>query len=260
MKKTKIPGPLLELANKETDHCYRQQIDETEHQNHRMVWIFAAQTLLFAALPLKYVAEADAKALGPLLFCIIMMIGTGISISSIYSMLEGEFAIGNILDEWTEHNRKGKLHEKRHMAIVVPPAVLKSRLRFLSLYSCAPKILCTAWITICLVFINHYHIVEIGITTPLRTNIGFIVVFATISAVVYFYSSSKNSQIANDRQKSYNRKLEREIELSKAMIVRKDEQLGKCTALLTAVVSVLSIFAIYGLSRQLRGHGDTNVA
>lgn len=44
MKRLKVEktNPFLELANKETDHSYGHQVNETEHQNHRMVWIFAA--------------------------------------------------------------------------------------------------------------------------------------------------------------------------------------------------------------------------
>ena len=34
-----------EKINQNVDYLYRRQIDETEHQNHRLAWISASQTI-----------------------------------------------------------------------------------------------------------------------------------------------------------------------------------------------------------------------
>lgn len=200
------------LENKETDFRYRQQIDETNHQNHRMVWILAAQTLIFAALPLKYLNPDSAKEITPCLLGIIVMVGCCISVSSVYSMMVGEFAIGYILDGWQEHKKKGKLKDLQHFVIAVPPPVLESKLSFLSLYSFAPKVFSAAWATILFVFLNCYHIFDIGIMTIGRTILCFFVVLVGVMLMCYLYYAHKKEQISNDRLKTTIFEMETDID------------------------------------------------
>lgn len=187
------------LDNKETDLRYRQQIDETNHQNHRMVWILAAQTLIFAALPLKFLSEDDATILVPLLSCVIIWVGCCISLSSIYSMMVGEFSIGNILDGWTECKNKNKLDKIEHFVIAVPPLVMKSKLSFLSLYSFAPKIFFSAWTTILVIYFSHYNVIDISFTTISQTSFCFFIILCEIMIVCKLYCYYKEKQILDKR-------------------------------------------------------------
>lgn len=188
-----------EQINKNIDYLYGVQIDETNHQNHRMLWILAAQSLIFAALPLK---DDSLKPIVDNIACVLILVGCFVSVSAVYSMMVGELTFGNILDEGGEYRKGAYLKDIQHCVIAVPNSVLKSKLKVLSLYSFAPRVFCTAWITMLFVFLHHVYRVEIFDFSIRLTALIFILILFAIMAICCMYSCYKKNEMLEKRSES----------------------------------------------------------
>ena len=141
--------------NENVDYLYKLQKDETEHQNHRLMWILTAQALIFAALCTLLSNESDEYNL---IFVIINLILVGglISISGIYSMLISQTSIGVAYELWDRYNKISDDNEKReqmyHLLSLAPSHFLKSKIKWLMFYGFAPNVFCAAWINLVLTY------------------------------------------------------------------------------------------------------------
>jgi len=137
-----------ELINRNVDYLYRLQIEETEHQHHRLSWILAAQSIIFVGL-CTLLPKCNTYVVH--LIWLLAAIGVSLSISGIYSVLVGQLSIGTVLERWDEYDgkkKREKCKEIPHQVILSPSSVMRSRLQFLLLYSFAPKVFCAAWIAL----------------------------------------------------------------------------------------------------------------
>lgn len=144
-----------EMINHNVDSLYKWQIDETGHQNHRLGWILAAQTIIFAALStILYVQK-----LKECVIIILILAGVLISISGIYSVLISQTAIGTVFERWHQYDSLSSKQKERpipHIISLVPTHILESGFRFLMFYSFAPNVFCAAWITLLLSYVDIF--------------------------------------------------------------------------------------------------------
>lgn len=202
------------FINHNVDHYYNLQIKETEHQNHRLTWIFAAQSIIFVGL-CTLIAGKDLYT--TVLIWLLCAIGISLAFSGLYSVLVGELSIGTILEQWDAYNRK-KNHEKYrevpHQVILAPSIILKSKLRFLLLYSFAPKVFCAGWITLFAFYITNKYL-NLPIENQNLTIIGIYLISLIIICVVaayagkyllykWFYCDTKEKQSKNDDEVTVN--------------------------------------------------------
>lgn len=141
-----------EKINQNVDYLYRRQIDETEHQNHRLAWILAAQAIIFAAL--CSVLYCDLKEC---VRTVLIWVGILISISGIYSVLISQTAIGTVYEYWHQYDmlsRKQKEQPMAHIISLVPTHFLRSMFRGFMFYTFAPNVFCAAWITLLLKYMG----------------------------------------------------------------------------------------------------------
>lgn len=151
------------LINRNVDYLYKLQINETEHQHHRLSWILAAQSIMFAGISVllsdgSYKMPDEVKIIVGALISLIVAIGVSISISGIYSMLVGELCVGTILERWDEYDCKQDSEKKKeipHQVILSPGTVMRSRLKVLLLYSFAPKVFCAGWMALLLFYVTE---------------------------------------------------------------------------------------------------------
>ena len=79
--------------NKNVDYFNKSQKDETEHQNHRLSWILAAQSIFFVAF---CTLISDCCLFDQTIIPLIITVGTLLSVSGIYSIIISETSIGTI--------------------------------------------------------------------------------------------------------------------------------------------------------------------
>ena len=171
--------------NKNVDYLYKLQINETEHQNHRLGWILAAQALIFtglcALLAGSFGSECDFQCC--VIVPLIVVIGVLLSISGIYSVAISETSIGRVYETWDDydkqpHAKKGK--PLSHIISLAPSTILSSPFKFLQFYSFAPNVFCAAWITLLLSYLLRSCI---GCQDYLTTIIIFFVLLLLICLI-----------------------------------------------------------------------------
>lgn len=151
--------------NDNVDYLYKLQKDETEHQNHRLMWTLTAQALIFAALCTLLPKEKFGSDYNFVIINLIL-VGILISISGIYSMLISKTSIGVVYELWNEYDASSRDEKKEqicHRVSLAPSHFLRSRLRWLMFYSFAPNVFCAAWLNIVLTHFLHnvafiYHL------------------------------------------------------------------------------------------------------
>lgn len=150
-------------VNKNVDHLYSLQKDETEHQDHRLMWILTAQALIFTALCtiLSNYGEVNEDCV----ILLIITIGVLISISGIYSMLVSRTAIGTVYEMWNKYNSLNEEKKRlplHHVISLAPTHFLKSKINWLIFCHFAPNVFCAAWITLVFIYFSDYFSVYIG--------------------------------------------------------------------------------------------------
>ena len=146
--------------NRNVDYLYKLQIGETEHQHHRLSWILAAQSIMFASLSVLISCEKSGGLVTDALIALFIAVGVSLSISGIYSILVGELSIGTVLERWDEYDcrqKSEKYDEIPHVVILSPSTVMQSRLKFLLIYSFAPKVLCAGWMALFFFYIAREY-------------------------------------------------------------------------------------------------------
>lgn len=140
--------------NDNIDYLYKLQKDETEHQNHRLMWILTAQALIFTGLcsllP-RYCGALCAHVI-PLL----ILVGVSLSISGLYSTLISKTAIGTVYEQWRKYDSCSKEKKRlplHHLVSLAPPHFLRSKISWLMFCHFAPNIFCAAWITLLLIYV-----------------------------------------------------------------------------------------------------------
>ena len=145
-------------VNKNVDYLYKLQINETEHQNHRLGWIIAAQALIFTGLCALLDGNfgSECKFYSSVIIPLIVVIGVLLSISGIYSVVISETAIGMVYEIWDEYDKLPCTKKRKHLSHLVslaPSNILRSSFRFLQFYSFAPNVFCAAWMTLLLLYL-----------------------------------------------------------------------------------------------------------
>lgn len=146
---------IQEKINLNVDSLYKWQIDETGHQNHRLAWILAAQTIIITALCTVLCAENLKECV----IVVLLLVGILISVSGIYSVLISQTAIGTVFERWHHYDSlplKLKKLPIPHVISLVPTHFLKSGFRWLMFYSFAPNVFCAAWVTLSLTYVNFF--------------------------------------------------------------------------------------------------------
>lgn len=144
--------------NKNVDYLYKLQINETEHQNHRLGWILAAQALIFTSLCALLAGNLGSNCNFKccVIVPLIVIIGVLLSISGIYSVIISETSIGIVYETWDDYDKQP--HAKKgqplsHLISLAPDNILRSPLSFLQFYSFAPNVFCAAWMTLLLLYL-----------------------------------------------------------------------------------------------------------
>lgn len=147
--------------NKTSDYLYRLQYDETVHHSNRMMWIIAAQTLVFTGIcsigDSVTIYENATETMGNVVFYLMLITGALTAVSAIYSSVISEISIGSIMDDWNSYDKlavKKKPNPFRHKMIVVPDVMLNSNLRWLALHTFVPKVFSAAWIVLILYVVS----------------------------------------------------------------------------------------------------------
>ncbi len=141
--------------NKNVDYLYGLHIKETEHQNHRLSWILAAQALIFTGL---CTLLTIVKGTDIVMIAIVVLIGILLSISGVYSVIVGEASNSVVMGMWNEYDsmRCRRIKEKPipHLVTLAPEYIMKSSTQFLLFCRFAPNVFCAAWITLSLVYLQ----------------------------------------------------------------------------------------------------------
>ena len=145
-------------VNKNVDYLYKLQINETEHQNHRLGWIIAAQALIFTGLCALVAGNygSACKFYSGAVIPLIVVIGVLLSISGIYSVVISETAIGMVYEIWDDYDKLPRAKKRKplsHLVSLAPSNILRSPFRFLQFYSFAPNVFCAAWMTLLLIYL-----------------------------------------------------------------------------------------------------------
>lgn len=186
VKKVKINSSMaVKEINENIDYLYKLQKDETEHQNHRLMWILTAQALIFAALCTLLSNECIKYNLNFVITNLIL-VGVLISISGIYSMLISQTSIGVVYELWDRYNKVLDNNEKReqmhHLISLAPSHFLVSRIKWLMFYSFAPNVFCAAWINLVLIYClcNMVLINDFKMDVPCSICTFFIILFLVL--------------------------------------------------------------------------------
>lgn len=174
--------------NEVADYYYGLQRDETSYQGNRMMWIIAAQALVFTGISalLDSSKHLFIAELENILLCLLIIVGVFISLSAVYTYLISDISIGSILDDWNHYDKlpvKRKPNPIHHKMIVVPDVILNSKLNCLAFHAFAPKVFATAWIVLILFVIFRNHISS----QPTHIFIYYMVVLVIVHVVVHFY-------------------------------------------------------------------------
>ncbi len=141
--------------NKNVDYLYGLQKDETEHQDHRLMWILTAQALIFTGLCSLFSKTCHIEE-----SCIVILVilaGISISISGIYSMLISRTAIGTVYERWHKYDsltKKKKRLPLHHIVSLAPTHFLRSKWNWLMFCHFAPNVFCAAWVTLLLTYLS----------------------------------------------------------------------------------------------------------
>lgn len=198
-----------EVTNKEMDYLYKLQKDETEHQNHRLSWILAAQSILFVGF-CTVVSRCDCfeKIIVPL----IVLIGVLLSVSGIFSIIISDTSVGTIYERWYDYHHLSKRDINKpipHLISSAPPHFLKSKCNFLMFYKFAPNVLCSAWLTLSLFCIDtHSYALDIFESTFVTICVFLLILFL-ICLIVQVLC---NHNLYKCRYEDYREKIEKEIE------------------------------------------------
>lgn len=143
--------------NKDVDYLYKLQIDETEHQSHRLGWILAAQALIFTGLCalLAGTFGDNCNFQCCTIIPLIVVIGVLLSISGIYSVVISETSIGRVYETWDDYDNLPRAKKDKplpHLVSLAPDNILTSPFKFLQFYSFAPNVFCAAWMTLLLLY------------------------------------------------------------------------------------------------------------
>lgn len=146
------------LINKNVDYLYKLQINETEHQNHRLGWILAAQALIFTGLCALLAGNFGSayKFYSSVIVPLIVVIGVLLSISGVYSVVISETAIGMVYETWDDYDKMPRAKKRNllpHFMSLAPSNILTSPFKFLHFYSFAPNVFCAAWMTLLLLYL-----------------------------------------------------------------------------------------------------------
>lgn len=140
-------------VNENVDYLYTLQKDETEHQDHRLMWILTAQALIFTGLCSLFSKDETHKFDVIFLF---ILVGVLISISGLYSMLISRTAIGTVYERWNKYDSSTKKKKKlplHHIISLAPVHFLRSNISWLMFCHFAPNVFCAAWITLLLTYL-----------------------------------------------------------------------------------------------------------
>lgn len=149
---------LQKWINKNVAYLYKLQINETEHQNHRLGWILAAQALIFTGLCALLAGKLGSmyELLCCMIVPLIVVIGVLLSISGIYSVIISETSIGTVYEMWDDYDKLPRTKKKKalsHLVSLAPDNIVKSPFSFLQFYSFAPNVFCAAWMTLLLLYL-----------------------------------------------------------------------------------------------------------
>lgn len=148
--------------NDNVDYLYNLQKDETEHQDHRSMWILTAQALIFTGL--CALLPQNGERLHTYIIILLILVGVLLSISGIYSMLISKTAIGTVYERWNKYNsyfKKKKKQPLHHLVSLAPSHFLRSKINWLMFCYFAPNVFCATWITLLLTYLlDKYHIYE----------------------------------------------------------------------------------------------------
>lgn len=178
--------------NKNVDYFYKLQINETEHQNHRLGWILAAQALIFTGL--CSLLAVNYGSVNGFLFCVIVplivVIGVLLSISGIYSVIISETSIGTVYEMWDDYNKLPRAKKKKvlpHLVSLAPDNIMRSPFCFLQFYSFAPNVFCAAWMTLLVIYLLHPCIDCQNILTVILIFFVLLLVICVIAKLVHGY-------------------------------------------------------------------------
>ena len=174
-------------VNKNVDHLYSLQKDETEHQDHRLMWILTAQALIFTAL--CTILPNYGEVNGDCVILLIITIGVLISISGIYSMLVSRTAIGTVYEMWNKYNSLNEEKKRlplHHVISLAPTHFLKSKINWLIFCHFAPNVFCAAWITLVFIYFSDYFSVYIGNNCCYLTPIFYFFILILLVCLTQF--------------------------------------------------------------------------
>lgn len=160
------------------DYLYNLQINETEHQNHRMSWALVIQAAMFIGVctslihsdvcrcctciseqVVKQKCHCDCGCRNFVLMIdqnealIFLMVIVGLlsAISFTYSMIVSELTIGHIIDTG---NLYGSMKRSApHVVIAAPKAILDSSIRWLAMHRFLPALFISAWLALIVIYI-----------------------------------------------------------------------------------------------------------
>lgn len=194
--------------NKNVDYLYKLQINETEHQNHRLGWILAAQALIFTGL--CALLAGNLGSMYELLCCmivpLIVVIGVLLSISGIYSVIISETSIGTAYEMWDDYNKLSRAKKKKvlsHLVSLAPDNIMKSPFSFLQFYSFAPNVFCAAWLTLLVIYLLQPCIDCQYILTVILIFFIFLLVICMIAKLIHgfllyqWYHDEKKKKLGN---------------------------------------------------------------
>lgn len=166
--------PMFQGAiNKEIDYLNKLQKDETEHQNHRLSWILAAQSILFVGIcTLVSKCSSFEEVIVPL----IILIGVLLSVSGVFSIIISDTSVGTVYERWADYDHRRMCYKNRpipHVISSVPPHFMESHFNFLMFYKFAPNVLCSAWLTLLLFYIDS----SIDCLNLCKTSCSVVLVF-----------------------------------------------------------------------------------
>lgn len=183
--------------NETADYYYGLQHDETAHQSNRMMWILAAQTIVFTGactlIGSSKRFESIREGLNDVLLTLLLIVGVLIALSAVYSSLISEMSIGGVLDDWNHYDSlpiDKKPNPVDHKVIVVPKVLLRSGLRGIAFHTFVPKVFLAAWIVLIL------YVIFIPAMNPQTVYVllWFLCALTLVHALTYIYRFIKRME------------------------------------------------------------------
>lgn len=207
--------------NKNVDYFNKSQKDETEHQNHRLSWILAAQSIFFVAF---CTLISDCCLFDQTIIPLIITVGTLLSVSGIYSIIISETSIGTIYERWFDYDHFHRTDKNRpipHSISPVPPHFLQSRMSFLMFYKFAPNVLFAAWLTALLIYID-LNTDRIDLFVPSETVVFVFILFLVLTCLIV--QKLGKYHLYRWRYENHRQKLERSQRVFKSHNLRNTRQ------------------------------------